>query len=106
MQPAPPAPAGLPPGALLGPVLLLSWRFTLAGLLWLVCVPAAWRGWSWRSVGRSMLLGALLWLGQTFQILGLDRTSEAVSAFLTSLTVVFVPSMIIGTNTTVRLVRQ
>jgi drug/metabolite transporter (DMT)-like permease len=43
-----------------------------------------------------MLLGALLWLGQTFQILGLDRTSEAVSAFLTSLTVVFVPMIMLG----------
>jgi drug/metabolite transporter (DMT)-like permease len=30
-------------------------------------------------------------VGQTLQMLGLDRTSEAVNAFLTSLTVVFVP---------------
>jgi drug/metabolite transporter (DMT)-like permease len=36
-------------------------------------------------------LGALLWAGHTAQVLGLDRTTEAVSAFLTSLTVVFVP---------------
>jgi drug/metabolite transporter (DMT)-like permease len=42
-------------------------------------------------VGRAVLLGGLLWAGQTVQVLGLDRTSEAVSAFLTSLTVVFVP---------------
>jgi drug/metabolite transporter (DMT)-like permease len=85
------AAAGLPPGALLGPLVLLAWRFTLAGLLWLCLFPAARRGWTWCSVGRSGLLGGLLWLGQTLQMLGLDRTSEAVNAFLTSLTVVFVP---------------
>ena len=83
--------AGLPPGSLLGPLVLLAWRFTLAGLLWLCLFPAARRGWTWRSLGHSGLLGGLLWLGQTFQMLGLDRTSEAVNAFLTSLTVVFVP---------------
>jgi drug/metabolite transporter (DMT)-like permease len=85
------AAAGLPPGALLGPLLLLAWRFILAGLLWLCLFPAARRGWTWRSLRYSGLLGGLLWLGQTFQMLGLDRTSEAVNAFLTSLTVVFVP---------------
>ena len=83
--------AGLPPGSLLGPLVLLAWRFTLAGLLWLCLFPAARRGWTWRSLGHSGLLGGLLWLGQTLQMLGLDRTSEAVNAFLTSLTVVFVP---------------
>jgi drug/metabolite transporter (DMT)-like permease len=83
--------AGLPSGALLGPILLLAWRFTAAGVLWILIFPGARRGWTWPSVGRSVLLGLLLWAGQTVQMLGLDRTSEAVSAFLTSLTVVFVP---------------
>jgi drug/metabolite transporter (DMT)-like permease len=82
--------AGLPSGALLGPILLLAWRFAAAGVLWLLVVPAARRGWTWLSVKRSLLLGLLLWAGQTVQMLGLDRTSEAVNAFLTSLTVVFV----------------
>lgn len=88
--------AGLPPGALLGPLLLLTWRFTLAGVLWLLCFPAARRGWTWRSVGRAALLGCLLCLGLTVQMLGLDRTSEAVNAFLTSLAVVFVPLIMLG----------
>ena len=83
--------AGLSSGALLGPILLLAWRFTVAGVLWLALFPRARRGWSWPVVGRSVLLGGLLWAGQAVQVLGLDRTSEAVSAFLTSLTVVFVP---------------
>jgi drug/metabolite transporter (DMT)-like permease len=87
---------GLPSGALLGPILLLAWRFTAAGVLWLVLFPAARRGWSWSSLGRSVLLGVLLWAGQTMQVLGLDRTSEAVSAFLTSLTVVFVPLLMVA----------
>jgi drug/metabolite transporter (DMT)-like permease len=87
--------AGLPSGALLGPILLLSWRFTAAGMLWLVLCPGARRGWSWPSVGRSVGLGGLLWAGQTVQMLGLDRTSEAVNAFLTSLTVVFVPLLMV-----------
>jgi drug/metabolite transporter (DMT)-like permease len=82
---------GLPAGALIGPILLLAWRFTAAGVLWLVLFPGARHGWSWPSLGRSVLLGVLLWAGQTVQMLGLDRTSEAVNAFLTSLTVVFVP---------------
>jgi drug/metabolite transporter (DMT)-like permease len=87
--------AGLPSGALLGPILLLAWRFTAAGTLWLLIFPGARRGWSWPSVGRSVLLGVLLWAGQTVQMLGLDRTSEAVNAFLTSLTVVFVPLLMV-----------
>jgi drug/metabolite transporter (DMT)-like permease len=86
---------GLPSGALVGPLLLLAWRFTMAGVLWLALFPAARRGWTWASGRRSVLLGLLLWAGQTAQMLGLDRTSEAVSAFLTSLTVVFVPFMMI-----------
>ena len=42
-------------------------------------------------IGRSIVLGAMLSCGMIVQHLGLDRTSEAVSAFLTSLTILFVP---------------
>jgi drug/metabolite transporter (DMT)-like permease len=87
--------AGLPSGALLGPILLLAWRFTTAGLLWLLVFPAARQGWTGRSLARVVVLGLLLWAGQTVQMLGLDRTSEAVNAFLTSLTVVFVPLLMV-----------
>ena len=51
--------AGLASGALLGPVLLLAWRFTAAGIFWLVLIPEARRRWSWASVGRSVGLGGL-----------------------------------------------
>src|SRR5439155_9871590 len=68
-------------------------RFTLASLVWLALFPAARRGWTWRSAGRATLIGVLLGAGLIVQHLGLDRTSEAVSAFLTSLTILFVPLM-------------
>jgi drug/metabolite transporter (DMT)-like permease len=88
--------AGLTSGALLGPILVLAWRFTAAGICWLILIPGARRHWSWASAGRSVGLGGLLWAGQTVQMLGLDRTSEAVNAFLTSLTVVFVPLLMVA----------
>src|SRR5439155_19859074 len=79
--------AGLPPGAPLGPIWLLALRFACAGALWMVIFPAARRGWSLKSVGRSAIAGAFLAAGLITQHLGLDRSSEAVTAFLTSLTI-------------------
>ena len=75
----------------LGPILLLGARFTVAGILWLIIFPAARRGWSLRSCWRAFLIGLFLAGGSIAQHLGLDQTSEAVCAFLTSLTIVFVP---------------
>jgi drug/metabolite transporter (DMT)-like permease len=69
----------------------LSLRFGLAAALWFLLFPAARRGWTRASASRALALGFLLWFPMTLQMLGLDRTSEAVSAFLTSLTIVFVP---------------
>ena len=83
--------ARVPPGSALGPVLLLAWRYTLGGLIWLAAFPAARRRWSAGSLMRAAVLGVLLYAGLVLQHLGLDRTSEAVSAFLTSLTILFVP---------------
>jgi drug/metabolite transporter (DMT)-like permease len=86
--------AGLADGAPLGPVFFLAIRFFIAGVLWFAAFPASRRGWSIRSLGRATLLGGLLGLGLIVQHLGLDRTSEAVSAFLTSLTILFVPLLL------------
>jgi drug/metabolite transporter (DMT)-like permease len=83
--------AGLPDGSLLGPVFILAARFVVAGLVLLAAVPAARRGWSWRGAMRIGWVGVLLGAGIVFQHLALDRTSEAVTAFITSLTVLFVP---------------
>lgn len=77
--------------AMLGPLLFLAARFTLAGVVWTALVPAARRGWTRASLARSLILGTLLAAGMALQHLSLDRTSPAVAAFLTALVVVFVP---------------
>lgn len=86
--------AGLPHGSAFGPIFLLAWRWLLAGLVLLALVPAARRGWKARSFLRVGGVGVLLAIGLIVQHLGLDRTSEAVSAFLTSLAVLFVPLLL------------
>ncbi len=86
--------AGLAHGALFAPLFTLSIRFGVAALIWFLIFPAARRGWSLASVGRALGVGGLLALGLILQHVGLDRTSEAVSAFLTSLTILFVPILV------------
>jgi drug/metabolite transporter (DMT)-like permease len=85
------AAAGLTNGAPLGPIWVLGFRFTAAAILWLAIFPQSRRGWNGRIVRRSMTLACLLGGGMALQHLGLDRSTEAVSAFLTSLTILFVP---------------
>lgn len=74
-----------------GVLLLLSWRFGLGGIIWLLALPSARRGWTWRGVGRVTLLGSVFTAAMIAQQAGLSRTTEAVSAFLTSLSILFVP---------------
>ena len=83
--------AGLSHDAPFGPVFLLAWRFLFASAIWFVIFPASRRGWSWRALGWGILVGVLCGAGLIVQHVGLARTSEAVSAFLTSLTILFVP---------------
>jgi drug/metabolite transporter (DMT)-like permease len=82
---------GASAGSALGPILLLGIRFLLGGMIWLAIFAPARRGWSLVSVLRCIFLGMLLFMAMTFQVVGLLTTTEAVSAFLTSLTVLFVP---------------
>jgi drug/metabolite transporter (DMT)-like permease len=82
---------GLPNGAYVGPIFLLAWRFSVAAILWAIVFRDALRGWTKRSLLRGVLLGTFLGTGLILQHIGLDRTSEAVAAFLTALTIVFVP---------------
>jgi drug/metabolite transporter (DMT)-like permease len=82
---------GLPDGAYVGPLFLLAWRFTVASILWAVLFRDARGGWTMRSALRALVLGSFLGAGLVLQHIGLDRTSEAVAAFLTALTIVFVP---------------
>lgn len=74
-----------------GPLILLSWRYLAAGILWMILLPPARRGWNRNSVKHSAILGGLFAAGIIFQATGLARTTASVSAFLTSLTIIFVP---------------
>jgi drug/metabolite transporter (DMT)-like permease len=73
------------------PVLYIGWRFILGAVLWAVVFRRSLKGWTLKTARRSVLLGALLFVPMAMQLLGLDRTSQSVSAFLTSLTIVFTP---------------
>lgn len=77
-----------------GPLVVLALRFTIAGIVWAVLFKGARAGWSWTGARRGLIVGSALTLGMVVQHIGLDYTSEAVSAFLTSLTVIFVPLVI------------
>ncbi|MHC4252614.1 MAG: DMT family transporter [Planctomycetota bacterium] len=73
------------------PALYIGWRFILGAALWGIVFRRSLKGWTRRTARRSVLLGALLFVPMFLQLLGLGRTSESVSAFLTSLTIVFTP---------------
>lgn len=77
-----------PAGALAAIGLYIFLRFGLATAV-LVLVPAARRDWSAAVVRGGLALGGVLVAGFLLQMAGLARVSPAVSAFLTSLYVVF-----------------
>jgi drug/metabolite transporter (DMT)-like permease len=88
------AAAHLPEGAVLGPTITLAFRFGLSAILWIILFRSSHKGWTPATWGRGLILGATLGLGVILQHLGLDRSSEATIAFLTNLTIVFVPVII------------
>lgn len=87
--------AGLPAGSSFGPVFLLAMRFLTAAAVWTLVFPASLRGWTGPRLVRASVVGLLCAAGLIVQHVGLDRTSEAVSAFLTSLTILFVPLLMV-----------
>lgn len=82
---------GNPDVFILGPAWFLTVRFTLAALLWAIVFPRSWRGWSKSTIQAGASGGLFMASGMLLQHYGLTSTSEAVSAFLTSLTVLFTP---------------
>ncbi len=85
---------GLGETDVVGPVFFMAVRFLAAAVLWLVFRPgtlAALAASSRATIRRGLVVGLVLWLSSIAQVVGLGYTSEAVSAFLTSLTVVIVP---------------
>jgi drug/metabolite transporter (DMT)-like permease len=79
-----------------GPAAFLAVRFLVAGILWAVLFPRSLRGWSAGTVRAGALGGSLLAIGMLLQHYGLAQTSESLSAFLTSLVVLFTPLMATG----------
>ncbi|MEK6676065.1 MAG: DMT family transporter [Planctomycetota bacterium] len=75
----------------LGPAAFLAIRFLSATLCWAFLFPASLGGWSWTTIRGGVLTGSCLGFGILLQHYGLARTSESLSAFLTSLTVLFTP---------------
>lgn len=74
-----------------GPATFLAVRFPLATLAWAALFPRSLRGWTRLTVRGGAASGFLLSTGMLFQHYGLAYTSESLSAFLTSLTIIFTP---------------
>ncbi len=71
-------------------IFFVMMRFMIAGLLLLIFVPKTWQGLRNREVWKGgLILGVIVWGGFILQMLGLTDVTPAVSAFLTSLYVVF-----------------
>ncbi len=85
---------GLPASSAAGPIYVLAFRFTLAAMVWFAIFPQSRRGWTFKSLAGGAFLGVLQAIGMFLQMLGLNLTAPAVSAFLTALTVLFVPIIV------------
>lgn len=83
--------SGAGPQNVFGPTALQGLRFTIAAVLWFLILPQARRGWTLLGIFRGGYTGLLLFGGIFLQHLALDRTSPAATAFLTSLTILWVP---------------
>lgn len=77
--------------AMLGPAAFLAARFVVGSLLWMAVFPRSVCGWSRATVRGGALGGGFLAAGMLLQHYGLSYTSESLSAFLTSLCVLFTP---------------
>jgi drug/metabolite transporter (DMT)-like permease len=77
------------PGGLAAVALFMLLRFGMAALAVALALPASRRGWDKGTVRGGVVLGVLLLAGFVLQLLGLETVSPSVSAFLTSLYVVF-----------------
>jgi drug/metabolite transporter (DMT)-like permease len=71
-------------------IFFVMMRFVIAGILLLIFIPRTWNGLKDFEVWKGgLLLGIIVWGGFILQMLGLTDVTPGVSAFLTSLYVVF-----------------
>jgi len=76
------------------PVMLMVLRFIAASLLYPILLPWAVRELTWEGFKAAFWMALACVGGCLFQIVGLAMTTPSVSAFLTSLTVLFVPMVV------------
>jgi drug/metabolite transporter (DMT)-like permease len=74
-----------------GPIAAQGIRFLIASFLFFAIFPASRRGWTRAGVLRGTYTGVLLAGGILLQNVALDLTTPATTAFLTSLSVLWVP---------------
>jgi drug/metabolite transporter (DMT)-like permease len=72
------------------PVVMVGYRFLLAGLMLLVFLKATGRP-VMQGLGRALFLSVILWLLYISQTIGLRYTTASNSGFITGLFVMFVP---------------
>ncbi len=77
----------------LGPAWFLAIRFLLASICWALVFPSSRKSWNASTFWGGLWGGLFLAGGMLFQHYGLAETSESLSSFLTSLTVLFTPFM-------------
>ena len=71
-------------------IFFVMMRFVIAGFFLLILIPKTWSGLKEIEVWKGgLILGIIVWGGFILQMLGLTDVTPAVSAFLTSLYVVF-----------------
>jgi len=75
----------------IAPAVFIGLRFAAAAVIWACLFPRSLHGWSGKTIVAGISGGAALSIGILFQHFGLWYTSESLSAFLTSLTVLFTP---------------
>ncbi|MBI1826932.1 MAG: DMT family transporter [Planctomycetes bacterium] len=75
----------------IAPAVFIGLRFAAAAILWACVFPRSVRNWSKQTLLAGICGGTTLSIGILFQHYGLWYTSESLSAFLTSLTVLFTP---------------
>jgi len=75
---------------------LITLRFSLAALAMLLIFRRRALRFSRAGLGYSMLMGLLLAIAQTLQVIGLHYTTASKSAFITALYVVLIPILVVA----------
>lgn len=75
----------------IGPFLFLGLRFVLAFLVLAILAFPSLRRVTWSTVWSGCLLGVFLFIGYTFQTVGLKYTTSSNAGFITGINVVLVP---------------